>query len=345
MSRSISMSLTLIIPGSTVIPCQFVFFTISAISGSAVLFRDFERATAGSIAGFLAGCATTFAGVFVLTRQKHDASSHDQGKDRDHSSSSANDQRREDTGKGKVGSSSVPNLPVEQRPLRGRAGTTNERSPLIGSSSRDATTPQRRPAGPIATLTTGSVPISSGEAHLASTSLPNANLRMTPASAARPMMRTPRLSLVGGSAMGAGGYLLLATPGSVGAGGSNNNPNANVLQGGSGGGRSLDGRYRGLSISPTPRRARAAVPQRDIASGSNRGGEDDNLRGVDIDELSSSVTRALSGAQGEGSGDSNYSKSSQQQRRIRNKSSQSDISLTRSLSGGRAGNRYSREFE
>ena len=335
-------------PFSTVIPSQFVFFTISAISGSAVLFRDFERATAGSIAGFLAGCATTFAGVFVLTRQKHDSSLHERGKDQGHAASSTNDQRQEEPGKGGVGSSSVPNLFVDQTPqrvVRG-GGVTNEQSPLIGSSSRDATTPQRRPAGPIATLTTGSVPISSGERNpIASTSLPNANLRMTPASAARPMMRTPRLSLVGGSAMGAGGYLLLATPGSVGA--ANNYSNTNALQGDSGGGRSLDGRYRGLSVSPTPRMARPAVPQRDIASGSNRGREDDGLRRDDIDELSlsSSVTRALSGPQGDGHRDGSLSKPSQQQRRIRNASSQSDLSLARSLSGGRAGNRYSREFE
>ncbi|CDU23096.1 uncharacterized protein SPSC_01726 [Sporisorium scitamineum] len=50
-----------------VIPTQFVFFTISAIVGSAILYRDFENMDAHRLINFLFGCLTTFAGVFVLT--------------------------------------------------------------------------------------------------------------------------------------------------------------------------------------------------------------------------------------------------------------------------------------
>ncbi|KAJ1028106.1 hypothetical protein NDA13_003554 [Ustilago tritici] len=50
-----------------VIPTQFVFFTISAIVGSAILYRDFENMDAHRLIDFLFGCLTTFAGVFVLT--------------------------------------------------------------------------------------------------------------------------------------------------------------------------------------------------------------------------------------------------------------------------------------
>lgn len=50
-----------------VIPVQFVMFTLSVIIGSAVLYRDFERATASTFAKFIAGCGLTFFGVFLIT--------------------------------------------------------------------------------------------------------------------------------------------------------------------------------------------------------------------------------------------------------------------------------------
>ncbi|KAF9247146.1 magnesium transporter NIPA-domain-containing protein [Melanogaster broomeanus] len=49
-----------------VIPTQFVFFTLSAVIGSAVLYGDFRRATFHEMVTFLYGCAATFAGVFVI---------------------------------------------------------------------------------------------------------------------------------------------------------------------------------------------------------------------------------------------------------------------------------------
>ncbi|OJA20911.1 hypothetical protein AZE42_00896 [Rhizopogon vesiculosus] len=49
-----------------VIPTQFVLFTLSAIIGSAVLYKDFERATFHEMVTFTYGCGATFAGVFVI---------------------------------------------------------------------------------------------------------------------------------------------------------------------------------------------------------------------------------------------------------------------------------------
>ncbi|KAF8138656.1 magnesium transporter NIPA-domain-containing protein [Boletus edulis] len=49
-----------------VIPTQFVFFTLSAVVGSAVLYGDFRRASFHEMLTFLYGCAATFAGVFVI---------------------------------------------------------------------------------------------------------------------------------------------------------------------------------------------------------------------------------------------------------------------------------------
>ena len=50
-----------------VIPVQFVMFTLSVIIGSAVLYRDFEKATAENVGKFIGGCLLTFFGVFLIT--------------------------------------------------------------------------------------------------------------------------------------------------------------------------------------------------------------------------------------------------------------------------------------
>jgi magnesium transporter len=49
-----------------VIPTQFVLFTLSAVIGSAVLYKDFQRATFHQMVTFTYGCGATFAGVFVI---------------------------------------------------------------------------------------------------------------------------------------------------------------------------------------------------------------------------------------------------------------------------------------
>ncbi|KAI9679088.1 MAG: hypothetical protein M1829_001758 [Trizodia sp. TS-e1964] len=50
-----------------VIPTQFVLFTLSVIIGSAILYRDFEKATPERVAKFIAGCLLTFLGVYLIT--------------------------------------------------------------------------------------------------------------------------------------------------------------------------------------------------------------------------------------------------------------------------------------
>jgi len=71
-----------------VIPVQFVMFTISVIMGSAILYRDFESATAESISKFIGGCLLTFFGVWLITSGRHrhdedsDADSEDGGNER-----------------------------------------------------------------------------------------------------------------------------------------------------------------------------------------------------------------------------------------------------------------------
>ncbi|WEW56523.1 hypothetical protein PRK78_001969 [Emydomyces testavorans] len=50
-----------------VIPTQFVLFTLSVIVGSAILYRDFEKATLRQGLQFFGGCALTFLGVYLIT--------------------------------------------------------------------------------------------------------------------------------------------------------------------------------------------------------------------------------------------------------------------------------------
>ena len=57
------------------IPVQFVFFTLSAIIGSAILYGDFQKATFHEIITFFYGCAATFAGVFIIAWAPHQSKS------------------------------------------------------------------------------------------------------------------------------------------------------------------------------------------------------------------------------------------------------------------------------
>ncbi|KAG9127841.1 hypothetical protein FRC07_008484 [Ceratobasidium sp. 392] len=51
-----------------VIPTQFVMFNLTAIVGSAILYRDFDKINFHRFLTFFYGCMTTFLGVYLLTR-------------------------------------------------------------------------------------------------------------------------------------------------------------------------------------------------------------------------------------------------------------------------------------
>lgn len=63
-----------------VIPVQFVMFTLSVIIGSAILYRDFEKAEVGKVGKFIGGCLLTFFGVFLITsgRPRNDDDDNDE---------------------------------------------------------------------------------------------------------------------------------------------------------------------------------------------------------------------------------------------------------------------------
>lgn len=55
---------------TAVIPTQFVLFTVSAIIGSAVLYRDFDDVDAQQFARFVFGCIIEFLGVYLITANR-----------------------------------------------------------------------------------------------------------------------------------------------------------------------------------------------------------------------------------------------------------------------------------
>eukprot|EP00033_Pygsuia_biforma_P003612 GCRY01003956.1.p1 GENE.GCRY01003956.1~~GCRY01003956.1.p1 ORF type:complete len:296 (+),score=36.21 GCRY01003956.1:218-1105(+) len=61
---------------SRVVPVYYVFFTTASITGSVLLYREFEELTANQLLSLLLGCFLTFSGVFILHRSKNPNNSH-----------------------------------------------------------------------------------------------------------------------------------------------------------------------------------------------------------------------------------------------------------------------------
>ncbi|EPS42648.1 hypothetical protein H072_3451 [Dactylellina haptotyla CBS 200.50] len=62
-----------------VIPTQFVLFNIFTVTGSAILYRDFQKADASRLIKFLIGCLLNFLGVYLISskREQTDESDYD----------------------------------------------------------------------------------------------------------------------------------------------------------------------------------------------------------------------------------------------------------------------------
>lgn len=91
-----------------VIPTQFVMFTILVITGSAVLYRDFESTTASKVGQFVGGCALTFLGVWCLTsgRTDHNKNEHDDDNAADENTMDLSDEEIDEEGEGYLDSGS-----------------------------------------------------------------------------------------------------------------------------------------------------------------------------------------------------------------------------------------------
>ncbi|KAF3901801.1 hypothetical protein AA313_de0205788 [Arthrobotrys entomopaga] len=63
-----------------VIPTQFVLFNIFTVTGSAILYRDFQKADASRLVKFFTGCLLNFLGVYLISskrQQQNDESDYD----------------------------------------------------------------------------------------------------------------------------------------------------------------------------------------------------------------------------------------------------------------------------
>lgn len=58
---------------TTVLPIQFVLFTISVIIGSAVLYKDFAERKSQQIIVFFVGCILTFLGIYFISSTRKDS--------------------------------------------------------------------------------------------------------------------------------------------------------------------------------------------------------------------------------------------------------------------------------
>jgi hypothetical protein len=106
-----------------VIPVQFVMFTLSVIIGSAILYRDFEKATTDRVVKFVGGCLLTFFGVYLITSGR---SRVDNGEDEE-----SDDEREERIGL----ANQDPTM--EEAPYTDRVRTRSSTGRALARHSRD----------------------------------------------------------------------------------------------------------------------------------------------------------------------------------------------------------------
>lgn len=79
-----------------VIPTQFVLFTLCVITGSAVLYRDFESTTASQALKFVGGCGLTFLGVYFITSGRVNDDEYSEDEDEEESAGLLHSERYRD---------------------------------------------------------------------------------------------------------------------------------------------------------------------------------------------------------------------------------------------------------
>lgn len=167
-----------------VIPTQFVLFTISVIIGSAVLYRDFESATADRVGKFVGGCALTFSGVYLITsgRAGHSDDEEDASDDEENTIGLVDEERYEDevevgdAGKGNSRRESTPSIRFDKPSRR----TSN---PQADGPSSQPRTPQRHRS---ARTSNASMPL------MSETDDPNSPLLENPWQSTREQLARPR---------------------------------------------------------------------------------------------------------------------------------------------------------
>ncbi len=207
-----------------VIPTQFVLFTLSVIIGSAVLYRDFESATAARVGKFIGGCLLTFLGVYLITsgrsRENEDAEDHLDNEEEaiglvdeerlqdeaeanqaDYSPSRRKSSMSEVINGGSIssrlssrhafsGQSSLPHTPLRQSSNTTASALsrslTNPQTPLTSNPWNSSETYYTPPTRPRNLEPTISTPLLPSDVQRSTPSTPNQARRLSPAKADRP---------------------------------------------------------------------------------------------------------------------------------------------------------------
>ncbi|EGX48680.1 hypothetical protein AOL_s00079g319 [Orbilia oligospora ATCC 24927] len=117
-----------------VIPTQFVLFNIFTVTGSAILYRDFEKADAARFIRFLIGCFLNFAGVYLISSKRE----RNYESDYDSTISETEDEHHFDPDNPIMRVSSIDNTPYSDHPrtsLQPGAPSTRRDSSIRSTNS------------------------------------------------------------------------------------------------------------------------------------------------------------------------------------------------------------------
>ncbi|KAL9032703.1 MAG: hypothetical protein Q9180_006349 [Flavoplaca navasiana] len=207
-----------------VIPTQFVLFTLSVIVGSAVLYHDFESATAERVGKFVGGCLLTFLGVYLITsgRSEEGEDVENQLDDEEEAIGLIDEERLQDDSDANgayharsrrkssrsemindsskssrrsshhtfSGQSSLPRTPLRQSSTTTTSAlsrsSTNPQTPLTSHHGRSSESYYTPPTRPRNLEPTISTPLLPSDAQRSGPSTPNQPRRLSPSKADRP---------------------------------------------------------------------------------------------------------------------------------------------------------------
>ncbi|KAK6353540.1 hypothetical protein TWF696_005503 [Orbilia brochopaga] len=131
-----------------VIPTQFVLFNIFTVTGSAILYRDFEKADATKLVKFFSGCLLNFLGVYLISSKRKPSYESDY----DTEISETEDEHRPDTSTGtpimRVASND-PSLRYTDEFPRSHTSDTTAAPPGLSTSFRSTHSFRRPQLSPI----------------------------------------------------------------------------------------------------------------------------------------------------------------------------------------------------
>ncbi|WRT69861.1 uncharacterized protein IL334_006852 [Kwoniella shivajii] len=148
-----------------VIPTQFVFFSMAAIIGSAVLYQEFRDVPFSHFVNFAFGIATTFLGVHLLTTTAPSSGSSSSGEEEGEDNDDIGENRPSQPQR--ASSSASINLLLPTSAIGSMASTNERGTPVyIASPTSNEQTPLYRTGSYTSSNPYGSTPISASKVRL-----------------------------------------------------------------------------------------------------------------------------------------------------------------------------------